>query len=706
MKIYSMTATFGKLDNQTLTLRDGLNVIHAPNEWGKTTWCAFLVNMLYGMETRVKTTKTALADKERYAPWSGKPMAGRINLNWNGRDITIERKAKGRTPLGDFYAYETESGVPVAELTAANCGEMLLGVERSVFLQSGFLRLSDLPVAEDEQLRRRLNALVTTGDESDAGDILAKKLKDLKNKVYLNRSTGLIPNAESQAEELAEKIRKIDDLQDKMQKNRQAQQEVSALIEALENHKAVLEYEAAAENERRIAQAKQRAEEAKALADELARECAQLPDAPTCNANIWRLQELSEREEKLRADAEMLPPAPERPTREPTATVEETSRDAQEMSQSEQKRQSLKRLFGAMIAATGAAVLLLFSSLGNTPLTALFALLAAVCAALAVVVRKTAAGLAQKAEALAAKYGTAQWQSWEEDARRMAAAWNDYRAQEERRQAHFDALNSDRDRLNAEVSALTGTQTLAQCLQKWQNALQTREKYADAQKRADEAEEHANTVSAMARPVQKPQKSDELTYSAAQTQALLNENLRRQQTLIHLQGEYRGNIAALGRREELEGQLAALRERIGELNKTYAALELALNTLSEARGELQRRFAPKISKQAQEIFAALTGGRYDRLTIAQDMSLQAGAQTESALQDARHRSDGTIDQMYVALRLAVWDALAPDAPLILDDALVRFDDTRLAAAMDCLHAQARHRQIVLFSCQTREEQYQ
>ena len=52
MKIYSMTATFGKLEHATLTLKPGLNVIHAPNEWGKSTWCAFIAAMLYGIDTR------------------------------------------------------------------------------------------------------------------------------------------------------------------------------------------------------------------------------------------------------------------------------------------------------------------------------------------------------------------------------------------------------------------------------------------------------------------------------------------------------------------------------------------------------------------------------------------------------------------------------------------------------------------------------
>ena len=94
MIIYEMTATFGKLEHQVLTLRPGLNVIHAPNEWGKSTWCAFLVAMLYGIDTRAKSTKSILADKEHYAPWSGTPMEGRIDLNWNDMDITIDGETR------------------------------------------------------------------------------------------------------------------------------------------------------------------------------------------------------------------------------------------------------------------------------------------------------------------------------------------------------------------------------------------------------------------------------------------------------------------------------------------------------------------------------------------------------------------------------------------------------------------------------------
>ena len=58
--------------------------------------------------------------------------------------------------------------------------------------------------------------------------------------------------------------------------------------------------------------------------------------------------------------------------------------------------------------------------------------------------------------------------------------------------------------------------------------------------------------------------------------------------------------------------------------------------------------------------------------------------------------------MYLALRLAVSRALIPDAPLVLDDALTRYDDTRLEEALSLLKQEKR--QILLFSCQNRERQ--
>ena len=149
-------------------------------------------------------------------------------------------------------------------------------------------------------------------------------------------------------------------------------------------------------------------------------------------------------------------------------------------------------------------------------------------------------------------------------------------------------------------------------------------------------------------------------------------------------------------------RLNAVNRRIAQLEDTYAALEIAQTALSAATTELQRRFAPRISKRAQELFHQLTLGRYERLTLSEDLSLNVCSRDEDTLRSSQWRSDGTVDQLYLALRLAVAEELTPDAPLILDDALVRFDDKRLAVALDILRQFGENKQVILFTCQGRE----
>ena len=65
MKINKLTASFGKLENESLSFHPGLNVIYAPNESGKSTWCAFIRAMLYGIDSSERVRAGYLPDKLR-----------------------------------------------------------------------------------------------------------------------------------------------------------------------------------------------------------------------------------------------------------------------------------------------------------------------------------------------------------------------------------------------------------------------------------------------------------------------------------------------------------------------------------------------------------------------------------------------------------------------------------------------------------------
>ena len=111
MQIEQMSATFGRLNGSQLDLQPGLNVICAPNESGKSTWCRFLQNMLYGVPTK---ERGLLADKNRYAPWSGSPMQGRLLLrNGDARYTLLRETRRATAPMGDARLTYTGTADPV-----------------------------------------------------------------------------------------------------------------------------------------------------------------------------------------------------------------------------------------------------------------------------------------------------------------------------------------------------------------------------------------------------------------------------------------------------------------------------------------------------------------------------------------------------------------------------------------------------------------
>jgi len=616
-----MTATFGKLEHETLTLEPGLNIITAPNEWGKSTWCAFLTAMLYGLDTRAKSTKTALADKERFLPWSGSPMAGRIDLNWNGRDITIERRTKRRVPLGEFAAYETASGLAVSELTAANCGQMLLGVEQTVFRRAGFIRHADLPVTQDEALRRRLNALVTTGDESGAADRLAEELKTLKNRCRFNR-TGLLPQAEAEREELRSKLEELDSLDIQSKKLRMRLDEVKDWLNRLTNHQQALAYAEAEANAERTAQARDARDQVERELRELEAGCAKLPPREEAEQKVRELRSLRDQWNAIQMEKQMLPQEPQEPQLPPP--FEGLSpEEAREMARRDGEA------YAAAAASKFPAVVLVLGLIGlaAAAVLALFKLYLPAGAGAAVGLALLVWGLHGKitrrkqVKDLLEKYADAQWQRWAEPV-------DEYEAQKKR---YGDALKEYRD-LSGDVEvrfmvlrkrreSLCGGQEIDALLDFWQQVLGKWDAYHTARRELQRSQSHLEALSAMVRPVEKPPLPDNLTYSEADTRRLLSDYAVEQQRLQNRLGQYQGRMEVLGDKGKLEGALAAKDRRIAQLEDTYAALTIALETLAEARADLQRRFAPKIAKRAQELLSAMTGGRYHSLSMGADFTL-------------------------------------------------------------------------------------
>ena len=205
-----------------------------------------------------------------------------------------------------------------------------------------------------------------------------------------------------------------------------------------------------------------------------------------------------------------------------------------------------------------------------------------------------------------------------------------------------------------------------------------------------------------AEPVERPQESrEELLRRQADTVDRLSALRRR----IHTT---QGRIQALGDPEDLRSQLRRMEEQYAFLQKEYDAIALATEVLFVASSSLQTRFSPDLGSRAAAIFTKLTKGKYNKVLLDQDLRPSAQETGQFVAHDVPFLSQGAADQLYLAVRLAICDMVLPAdraCPVLLDDALVNFDDQRMAAALDYLLELSERRQVLLFTCQRREGEY-
>jgi uncharacterized protein YhaN len=195
---------------------------------------------------------------------------------------------------------------------------------------------------------------------------------------------------------------------------------------------------------------------------------------------------------------------------------------------------------------------------------------------------------------------------------------------------------------------------------------------------------------------------------AAQLGRTLEQTKARLSQLKEQRASVMGRVESLGDPLVLESELVQCRQRREELLGQEAALELAMETMASADTELQQRFSPRLAKEAAALFAKLTEGRYDEITLARDLTAKTRLTGDAVGWETDYLSAGARDQLYLSLRLAVCALALPaedPCPLVLDDAFVSFDRQRMEKALDLCKELGQTRQILLFTCHEREYNY-
>lgn len=663
MQLLHANATYGKLDQARLDLQPGLNVICAPNEGGKSTWCRFLLAMFYGLNTRQRGD---LADKNRFQPWSGSLMQGKLELSVEDKELTLSRRTqRPDAPLGVFSCTYSGTDTPVPGLDAARCGETLLGVPQSVYQRCAFIPSGSLAIDADADLERRISALISTGDENISFSQVESRLKKQLRQRKYNRS-GSIPLLEAEIAGL-----------------RAAQQEAQTLTGQLENLQQQLSQ--AREDQARRRQARlQAAQEAlrekerclQALPDssDLQRINQQLGAVRSLGDQVQQAQEaVSRQESAIEAQLQEL-------NRNPLHPMTKAQLEAQLQIQPPAPPQVAQLLISLALGLCGGGFLWYEIDRPQVLWLCLACAVTALAAGnfLRLLIRRIRLQQSRRREL-----------SRQEELRKLAESYlpalEELEAQRALLRQKQQILSDGDRRLRTQLSDL-----LSQ-VSRWDDSVQSA---GDIRRFVRETAQNRDRL------------AQELHQ--AQTQLLQAQMSDADDTVTHLQqqiAQVQGRLDAGRDAQALGDQISRLEEELVRQQAEYDALRLSLDALQAANTTLQNRFSPELGRRAAEIFADMTGSTWSHILLDREFHLSAESGSDPTRRSVQLLSAGTADQLYLAVRLAICEMILPpeqNPPLILDDALLTFDDARLSTTLDYLTRLGAQRQILLFTCQGRE----
>ncbi|NLJ58050.1 MAG: AAA family ATPase [Tissierellia bacterium] len=156
---------------------------------------------------------------------------------------------------------------------------------------------------------------------------------------------------------------------------------------------------------------------------------------------------------------------------------------------------------------------------------------------------------------------------------------------------------------------------------------------------------------------------------------------------------------------EVEEEIDFYEEKIRTFKDKIKIAEITTKKINAIADSIRGDFMPLLRQSISDNFSYLTGGKYNRVIIDEDMNIAVMSEEEEDREiQLESLSGGTLDQLYLSLRISLSNILSgnQNIPLIFDDSFVQYDSIRLRKSIEMLYRESERRQIILFTCQDRE----
>ena len=156
----------------------------------------------------------------------------------------------------------------------------------------------------------------------------------------------------------------------------------------------------------------------------------------------------------------------------------------------------------------------------------------------------------------------------------------------------------------------------------------------------------------------------------------------------------------ISKEEEYEN----LQEQLNELQEKNKCILATKDLLEKAYEKMKNNVTPRFTQNLSNIANIISNGKYKKVVFNQEKGLIVELENGDYI-SANRLSTGTIDELYLSLRLSMLDEISEEKmPIILDEAFAYFDDERLKNCLLFLEKQSNEHQIIILTCSNREKQ--
>ena len=684
MKIKNIKVNaYGNIENKDINLEEGINIIHGANESGKSTLLNYIISIFYGI-SRNKDGK-ALSDYEKYKPWNSNEFSGRISYKLeNGEKYEIFRDFNKKNPK--IYNDKLEDISDRFETDKKDGSKFFIeqmGIDKQMYLSTVVSTQEEVRLDEKNQnmLIQKIANLAGTGEDNVSYKKALIKLQEkIRDEIGTNKTSQKPVNIiEKEIVEINNKIVETEKYRNRKYEIDAEKEQILSELKELEQQKQILQ---------ELQNSMKSEEETKNRLE--IRE-------KNRKDNIAKINELTNQKNTINAESERVQSAKNHLQdiiKGHKENIEKLNSEIEKIANEKEETQEKEKPSISFIVITVVLAIALICSIiliKNYIVSGILGV--AIIANIVFYVINKNKQKVNKAKLREKINQEKQYKREKLENQKQQIIANVNTTEKE-----LEKQEEEEKQVNSELSMLKGQIILLE---------KNNEKITEEIEQDNKAiKEESNKNKQQIIEKYKDKNINDLLYIndyqnyISKIEETINNNRIR---IKGLEIEYNTIVPQLDEMVVLEEKREADKEKLAELREKESIINIAIENLMDAYEEMKTTITPKFTKNLSESIQKISSNKYNKVTINDENGMII-ENNRGEYVEAIKLSTGTIDQLYLALRLSMIDELSKEnLPIILDESFAYSDNNRLKNMLQYLTSDLNNHQTIIFTCTDREQ---